>query len=59
MVLTVAWVPTGMNMGVFISPCGVVTHPSRALLPLSFFNSLNPRAIVGGFYIPGLRLSTQ
>ena len=28
--LTVAWVPTGMNCGVSITPCGVVSEPSRA-----------------------------
>src|SRR5260370_37834672 len=28
--LTVAWVPTGMNTGVLIAPCGVVKRPQRA-----------------------------
>src|SRR4051812_49033446 len=28
---TVAWVPTGMNTGVSIAPCGVATRPRRAL----------------------------
>ena len=27
---TVAWVPTGMNWGVSITPCGVVSEPTRA-----------------------------
>ena len=30
-VFTVAWVPTGMKVGVSTSPCGVVRTPVRAL----------------------------
>ena len=31
--LTVACVPTGMNTGVWIAPCGVWSRPARAALP--------------------------
>ena len=51
--LTVACVPTGMNCGVSIVPCGVVNLPRRAS-PLVVSRTLNPNvaAILGGYGSP-------
>src|SRR5260221_7583851 len=39
--LTLACVPTGMNTGVSMTPCAVVSFPRRALVGASVFSSLN------------------
>ena len=38
--LTVAWVPTGMNSGVFTSLCSVRNVPARARDPVAVASSL-------------------
>ena len=43
--LTLAWVPTGMNTGVWITPRLVVNRPSRAFDPESVFNNSNMRKL--------------
>jgi hypothetical protein len=40
-VRTVPRVPTGMNTGVAIEPCSVVSRPARARLALSVVSSSN------------------
>jgi uncharacterized spore protein YtfJ len=41
--LTVAAVPTGMNAGVSITPCGVLSLPRRADDDVSFFSISNEK----------------
>jgi hypothetical protein len=41
MAFMAAWVPTGMKIGVSITPWGVVTVPRRAAVVLSFLFNLN------------------
>jgi hypothetical protein len=41
--LTVAAVPTGMNAGVSITPCGVLSLPRRAAVDVSFFSISNEK----------------
>jgi hypothetical protein len=43
-VRTAPRVPTGMNTGVSIAPCSVVTRPSRARDPIAVLTSSNTTA---------------
>jgi len=41
--LTVAAVPTGINAGVSITPCGVLSFPRRADVVVSVFSIANEK----------------
>ena len=42
--LTVAWVPTAMNAGVWMSPCGVRMTPTRPSRPGNSASTLKNRS---------------
>ena len=47
--LTVAWVPTAMNAGVWMSPCGVRITPARPSRPGSSASTLKDGCVTGVF----------
>ena len=43
---TVAWVPTGMNTGVGIEPCGVCSTPARAPPSVAISSNVTAAAVL-------------